>query len=82
MYELHMPTILLAQLGLQNGAISASTAESEFKRGLINLKLSTEHLKHEPKGTFEHNLYLEAMASVKPLQDFVQTAFPNKKKAS
>ena len=73
MYELHMPTMMLAQMSLHRGAIDKETARREFKRALINLKMGIEMLKHEPDGTFENQVYHGAKDSVNPLEKFIDS---------
>lgn len=75
MYELHLPLIMLTQLRLQQGLLDQTEAKKQFQLGLVNLKLSVEHLKHEPEGTFEKKVYYGAKESIKPLEDFVKNAF-------
>ena len=75
MYELHMPQIMLGQLKYQNGQISKSEAEKEFRKGLLNLKLCLQMLKFEPEGTFEKQVYHGAKDSVQGLEQFVNNAF-------
>lgn len=75
MYELHLPLIMLAQLSLNQGLVDRTEAKKDFAKGLLNLKQSLEHLQHEPDDAFEKKVYLGAVASVKPLESFVQAQF-------
>ena len=73
MYEIHMPIIMLAKLGMENGSMSKDDAKKEFRRAILNLKMSLEMLKYEPDGSFEKNIYYGAKASVAPLESFISS---------
>ena len=73
MYEIHMPLIMLAKLEMENGNMSKDDAKKEFRRAILNLKLSLEMLKYEPDGSFEKNIYHGAKGSVAPLESFIST---------
>ena len=73
MYEIHMPLILLAKLEMESGKLSKDDAKKEFRRGILNLKMSLEILKYEPDGSFEKNIYHEAKDSVAPLESFISS---------
>ena len=75
MYELHMPQIMLGQLNYQSGQINKSEADKEFRKSLLNLKLSLQMLKFEPEGSFEKQVYHGAKDSVQGLEQFVNNAF-------
>jgi hypothetical protein len=79
MYELHMPLVLLAQRRL---TASPAEAERDFRRGVLNLKLSLETLKLEPEGCFERRIHDEAKDTVAPLEDFVRKLFPQRSNKS
>ena len=44
----------------------------DFRKALLNLKLSLELLKHEPDGTFEKDVYHGAKQSVGSLEQLVK----------
>ena len=71
MYEIHMPIIMLAKLEMGSGNMSKDNAKKEFRRAIVNLKMSLEILKYEPDGSFEKNIYYGAKASVAPLEAFI-----------
>ena len=73
MYELHMPLILLAKHEMENGNLSKDDAKKEFRRAILNLKMSLEMLKYEPDGSFEKNIYHGAKESVTPLESFISS---------
>ena len=73
MYEIHMPIIMLAKLAMENGNMSKDDAKKEFRRAILNLKMSLEMLKYEPDGSFEKNIYHGAKGSVAPLESFIST---------
>ena len=73
MYEIHMPLIMLAKLEMENGKLTRDEAKKEFRRAILNLKMSLEILKYEPDGSFEKNIYHGAKGSVEPLESFVST---------
>ena len=72
LYELHMPTFLLAQLNLNRGNIDAITAQKELKQSIEYITASIEHLKFNSKGSFGHQLYIAAQASLQHFQKWVQ----------
>ena len=73
MYEIHMPLIMLAKMKMEKGEISKDDARKEFKRAILNLKMSLEILKYEPDGSFEKNIYHGAKGSLEPLESFVSS---------
>ena len=73
MYEIHMPLIMLAKLEMENGKLSKDDAKKEFRRAILNLKMSLEILKYEPDGSFEKNIYHGAKGSVAPLESFISS---------
>ena len=68
-----MPIIMLAKLAMENGSMSKDDAKKEFRRAILNLKMSLEILKYEPDGSFEKNIYHGAKGSVAPLESFIST---------
>ena len=73
MYEIHMPLIMLAKMKMEKGETSKDDARKEFKRAILNLKMSLEILKYEPDGSFEKNIYHGAKGSLEPLESFVSS---------
>ena len=73
MYEMHMPMIVLAKLEMESGNMSKDDAKKEFRRAVLNLKMSLEMLKYETDGSFEKNIYYGAKGSVAPLEAFIST---------
>ena len=73
MYEIHMPLIMLAKLDMESGKLSKDDAKKEFRRAILNLKMSLEILKYEPDGSFEKNIYHGAKGSVAPLESFISS---------
>ena len=73
MYEIHMPLILLAKLEMESGKLSKEDAKKEFRRAILNLKMSLEILKYEPEGSFGKNVYHGAKGSLVPLESFISS---------
>ena len=73
MYEIHMPLIMLAKLEMESGKLSKVDAKKEFRRAILNLKMSLEMLKYEPEGSFEKNVYHGAEGSLVPLESFISS---------
>merc|ERR1712080_717407 len=61
LYELHLPTIMLAQ---NNFKVEEATAKGDFKKGLRFLKESLDILKDEPRNTLEGKIYEGAIVSL------------------
>ena len=73
MYEIHMPLILLAKLEMESGKLSKEDAKKEFRRAILNLKMSLEILKYVPEGSFGKNVYHGAKGSLVPLESFISS---------
>ena len=70
MYEIHMPLIMLAKLEMQNGKMTKDNAKKEFRRAILNLKMSLEMLKNEPDGSFEKNIQSDGKGEISRLCSF------------
>lgn len=71
LYELHMPLIVKAQTELTSGKIEESKARKQFKKALKHLEASLEHLKYEPQGSFENQLFVAGRESLGQLKNLL-----------
>lgn len=66
-----MPLIVKAQIEMQSGKIDEAKARKQFKKALKHLEKTLHHLKYEPDGSFENQLFVAGRESLGQLKNLL-----------